>query len=442
MPMPTSPFARLGTFRAELHACFSRRADALFQLSDALLCAEAFPSLPHLSLEPVHQRGWGSVYAALARGRIDPERLRDLLVGCRPDADPLVFAVDVTTWPRCDAECSAERGYYYHPSRHSAGQPIIAGWAFQWIAQVSFDRDSWTAPVDARRLHPLDDTDQQAAGQIRALLGRLPVSGPLPWFVFDGGYDSAQLTLDLADLPVAVLVRLRSGRCFYADPPSLLPGKTGRPRRHGAKFNFADPSTWPAPTASHVVVDDQYGTVTVAAWAGCIPSSSAIPATAAASRGRSCAAPSSASRSSASRPAPARRRCCGCGGPAPAAWTSTWRGGRMSAGSTSNTPSGSPNRPSAGRLLVLAIPSRPTGGPGWCWPPTPSCAWPARSPATGGCHGSGPDPSRGCRRCGCAVGFRDLWPRSARQPPRRNPPAAPQADPRAAAAVPPPATRP
>ena len=183
MPMPTSPLAQLGAFRDQLHACFSRRADALFELGDALLCAQAVSSLPHLSLEPVHQRGWGSSYAALACGQIDAERLRDLLAGWLPPADPLVFAVDVTTWPRCDAECSPQRGYYYHPSRHSAGQPIIAGWAFQWIAQVSFDRDSWTAPVDARRLHPLDDTDQTAAAQIRGLLERLPAGGPVPWFV-------------------------------------------------------------------------------------------------------------------------------------------------------------------------------------------------------------------------------------------------------------------
>ncbi len=159
MPTPTFPLARLGQFRAELHACFTRRADALFELGDALLCAPAVPSLSHLSLEAVCRRGWGSVYAALACGRIDAERLRDLLASSLPAADPLVFAVDVTTWPRCDAECSPCRGYYYHPSRHSAGQPIVAGWAYQWIAQLSFDRDSWTAPVDARRLHPLDDTD-------------------------------------------------------------------------------------------------------------------------------------------------------------------------------------------------------------------------------------------------------------------------------------------
>jgi hypothetical protein len=271
MPMPTSPLVRLGAFRAELHACFTRRADALFELGDALLCTPAIASVAHLSLEPTHRRGWGSSYAALVRGRIDTERLRDVLVACLPDVDPLVFAVDVTTWPRCDAECSPARGYYYHPSRHSAGQPIIAGWAYQWIAQVSFDRDSWTAPVDAQRLHPLDDTDHTAAVQVRALLERLPAGGVMPWFVFDAGYDSAQLTLDLAQARVAVLVRLRADRCFYADPPPRAPGSTGRPRRHGAKFNCADPTTWPTPTATLICQDDQYGTVTVTAWAGLHP---------------------------------------------------------------------------------------------------------------------------------------------------------------------------
>jgi DDE superfamily endonuclease len=272
MPTPTSPIAQLQTFRAQLHACFFRRADALFELGDALLCAQAVPSLPHLSLEPIHQRGWGSTYAALACGQIDAEQLRDLLVRFLPPADPLVFAVDVTTWPRSDAECSPERGYYYHPSRHSAGQPIIAGWAWQWIAQLSFDRDSWTAPVDARRLHPLEDTDQTAAAQVHALLERLPASEAVPLFVVDAGYDSAQLSLDLVEARVAVLVRLRADRCFDADPPPAARSpKGGRPRRHGAKFPFADPTTWPTPSATLTCQDDQYGSVTVKAWGGLHP---------------------------------------------------------------------------------------------------------------------------------------------------------------------------
>jgi hypothetical protein len=271
MAEPTSPVEQLRAFRAELHACCTRRADALFELGDALLCADGFPSLPHLSLEPAHRRGWGSSYAALASGRVDADRLRDLLAWQLLPADPPVFAVDVTTWPRCDAETSPERGYYYHPSRHSAGQPIIAGWAWQWVAQLGFARDSWTAPVDARRLHPSEGAGQVAAAQVHALLARLPADAATPLLVFDAGYDAAQLTVDLADADAAVLVRLRADRCWYADPPPRPPGTTGRPRRHGAKFVCADPTTWPSPTATLVTRDDQYGTVTVTAWAGLHP---------------------------------------------------------------------------------------------------------------------------------------------------------------------------
>jgi hypothetical protein len=108
MPMPTFPLAQLGQFRSELPACFPCRADALFELGDALVCAPAITSVAQLSLEPSHRGGWASSYAALADGRINVDWLRDLLVRVLPDADPLVFAVDVTTWPRCDAECSPE----------------------------------------------------------------------------------------------------------------------------------------------------------------------------------------------------------------------------------------------------------------------------------------------------------------------------------------------
>ena len=268
----SSPLVRLAAFRAELYACCTRRADALLELADALLCAQAVPSLAHLSLESVYQRGWGSAYAALARGRIGAEQVRDLLARHPLDGGLPTYAVDATTWARCDANCSPQRGLYYHPSRHSAGQPIVAGWAFQWIAQLSFHRDSWTAPVDARRLHPLDNHNQVAVAQIRALLDRLPAGGQAPLFVFDAGYDPTGLALGLAEHRAAILVRLRSGRCFYADPPPrVATGKGGRPRRHGAKLDTSNPDTWPAPTISHTEDDDQYGTVHVQAWAGLHP---------------------------------------------------------------------------------------------------------------------------------------------------------------------------
>jgi hypothetical protein len=157
--MDSSALDTFRAFRNSLYNCLHRRADALFELTDALLTAEAVPSPVHLSLQPSHRRGWGSLYNALSRGRIDPEAIRALLAH-HPlaGAEASVYAVDVSVWDRCDAECSLERGFYYHPSRHSAGQPIVAGWAYQFIAQLNFARESWTAPMDVERASALRRT--------------------------------------------------------------------------------------------------------------------------------------------------------------------------------------------------------------------------------------------------------------------------------------------
>ena len=165
------PSDALRAFRRSFYECLHRRSDSLFELADAILTADsAVPSPAHLSLQPAHRRGWGSLYAALDRGRIDEGDLRKLLarhpLASSGADEPLVFAVDVSVWDRCDAETSPQRGYYYHPSRHSAGQPIVAGWAYQFVAQLGFVRDSWTAPVDLERVRPAQDANVVAAEQI------------------------------------------------------------------------------------------------------------------------------------------------------------------------------------------------------------------------------------------------------------------------------------
>ena len=268
------PLDALHTFRNSLYRCFDRRADALFELGDAVLTAGVVPSPVHLSLQPSHRRGWGSLYAALDRGRIDEVALRKLLARypLAGGAEPPVYAVDMSVWSRCDAESSPGRGYYYHPSRHSAGQPIVAGWAYQWIAQLGFARESWTAPVDVERVRPSQNANVVAAEQVKALLDRCSPSeeSAIPLFVLDAGYDPVRLQQGLEGWRCQMLVRLRAGRCFYADPagPSAW---TGRPRRHGRKLDCKDPSTWPQPSAEHACEDAGYGTVRVRAWRGLHP---------------------------------------------------------------------------------------------------------------------------------------------------------------------------
>jgi len=248
--------ASLVAFRRSLHQCLTAWGDALFELCDATLCSPApVGSVPGLSLEPVFRRSHGSLYKALALGRVEEERLGRLLVAHRPSSWPMVFAVDASTWDRCDAETSPERGFCYSASKHSAGQPIVAGWSYQWVTQLDWAPDSWTAPLDVVRLKPSMDATTATIAQVRRLVDRLPCDGEIPMFVFDAGYDPIALTHGLGDTRSQVLVRIRSDRVFHPDPAERATGARGRPRRHGERFCLSDPSTWPKPDAT-LISDD------------------------------------------------------------------------------------------------------------------------------------------------------------------------------------------
>jgi DDE superfamily endonuclease len=72
----------LSGFRIDLYACFTHRADALFELSEAVLCADGpVHSLVDLTLVPQHRRGHGAMYDSLNQGRIEIGRLQRSLAG-------------------------------------------------------------------------------------------------------------------------------------------------------------------------------------------------------------------------------------------------------------------------------------------------------------------------------------------------------------------------
>jgi len=271
---------RLAAFRQELFWCLWRRPDALFELADAVLTARRAGSLPYLSLEPAFRRGHGMIYQALGEGGIDEEALRDLLVAWRPRDWPLVFALDASTYPRPEADCSPGREWHHHscPGSHGSDGAAIAGWAFQWLAQVSFAHDSWTAPQDQVRVGAGDDATRQAAAQIAAHAARLRAAGErrIPLYVLDAGYDEAPLAWDLREHAdqVQILVRLRNDRVLYRDPPPRIPHKAGRPRKHGSgtgRFECKNPATWGAPDQELARDDDSYGQVSVMSWSGLHP---------------------------------------------------------------------------------------------------------------------------------------------------------------------------
>lgn len=264
----------LRRLRCEFHATLSARADALFELTDAVLCAgEPVRTLAGMSLTAQHRRGHGALYDGVNCGRVDVDRLRRSLTTLplpRDHDGRIVLAVDVSPWLRPDAPTSPQRAFCHVYGRGRNQAQLIPGWPYSFVAALEPGRSSWTAVLDAVRLHPDDDETQVTAMQIRDVVTRLQDCGqwaagdPDILLIFDSGYELARLTFLLADLPVVVLGRMRSDRvlCFPAPPP----GRTGRPPRHGAEFRFADPASWPAPAATTTTEHDRYGTATTMAW--------------------------------------------------------------------------------------------------------------------------------------------------------------------------------
>ncbi|BFO21936.1 hypothetical protein SHKM778_83240 [Streptomyces sp. KM77-8] len=97
----------LSHFRVEFYDCLYSRADALFELTDAVLCADGpVTSLVELTLTAEHRRGHGAMYDAVNHGWLEPRRLRRLLASTplpRAADGRIVLAVDVSNWLRPDA---------------------------------------------------------------------------------------------------------------------------------------------------------------------------------------------------------------------------------------------------------------------------------------------------------------------------------------------------
>jgi hypothetical protein len=271
---PADALAELVAFRRDARRCLTRRGDALFELADAMLCAQGPVISPaELSLEPEFRRGHGSVYAALARGRIDDAALRLLLVGriapARP-GEPLMIAIDTTPFARPDAAFADNRTMVQ--VRGKGGDVFLPGWYYSVMVRIDWGTSSWVDPIEARRLTPTDSHTQVTLAQIRNLgtdltdTGKQKADAPPPLVLLDAGNDASALAHELAGENVQLLTRLNSKRVFYADPAHRPPGKRGAPSRHGRKLCLSDPETAPAPDIELSAQSPRYGRVRVQAW--------------------------------------------------------------------------------------------------------------------------------------------------------------------------------
>jgi hypothetical protein len=243
--MRPAPSQFLQTFRQQLLGIFARRADALFELIDALLLTLDPRSPVELSASPAFRRRFSMVYDALRHGQVDPELARRLLATAEPAealqvAGYAVYPVDSTIQPRPDAETLPDRGKVYSASKEGT----VPGHQYSWLGRVIAQGQSWFAPRDVERIATHTTPAAVAAEQVKRLALSLAAS-VLAVIVADSHYAKSVFLLVFVNQPhLAVLVRLARNRVLYGPPP-IVTGKRGqgRPKVHGDKFKLKAPPT-------------------------------------------------------------------------------------------------------------------------------------------------------------------------------------------------------
>lgn len=234
----------INRFRREVYQSFEARSDAGLDLIDALSSKEYVESPVEVSESPLFRRRFSSIYDVLGEGKLCLERVRKALYRNQPEdagkiADYEVYAADCTEEPHPEAETLADRTQ----SKKGRAAPKIIGHRYSWIVRVVSWKPSWCMPQDIERV-PSEKTDSQVgAEQVKRLDKQSP---NLKVVVADSLYSNyVFLVAFLETVVTEALVRMRSNRVLYEEPPEPKEKQRGRPRKHGEKFKPSKPSRLP-----------------------------------------------------------------------------------------------------------------------------------------------------------------------------------------------------
>lgn len=251
-------------FRQEVYQSFEQRADSGMDLIDALSSAMTVESPVAQSESPLFRRRFSSVYDFLKMGRIQYPYLRRVLERNQPeDAEEIagfeVYAVDCTDDPVPDAETLEDR-VRTKKGKHAPTQVVHR---YSWTVRLVEWRTSWCMPQDVRRVSTESTDSAVGAAQVAALAER---NDRPKVVVADSLYCNVIfLSLFLGVQHLYALVRMRSNRNLYEEPPERQPGQRGRPPLHGRKFKLSAPWRDPDRVAESTLLGQ---TVRLRAWEG------------------------------------------------------------------------------------------------------------------------------------------------------------------------------
>jgi hypothetical protein len=283
------PIARFRNFRAKLHNCFQLSKDACMDLLDALAGNTGAKSIAELSLNPLFNRSYNSVYKAIkesfntnsqemnkeieeqkqqGEGKEEGEgeeqekpdniiRLVSELIDQPQQHSFYLFGTDTTPHPRPYARSLPERGYIYQPNTIKGNKPINVGHSYSIVSilpeKETDSHAAWAVPLSGERVPLAQSGTDVASEQIQSVMS----DSSLPWYeklcvlVGDTAYSERSFLCEQSKHKnLVVIARVRSNRIFYQSPlPDVSSKKPGSKKKYGERFDLGDPDTWHEPDA-------------------------------------------------------------------------------------------------------------------------------------------------------------------------------------------------
>ncbi len=251
-------------FRLHVGASFTFRADALFELVDALLVSPLVCSAVEVSQSPLFRRRFASVYDALTAGQINPTVLRRTLAAAPEDAltvaGSAVYARDTPIAPRPDARTEPDRSMV----SSAAPAKAIPGHPFSWLGRVIAWGKSWLSPRVVGRVPTSSTPGEIGAAQVRRLAA--DPTPPAPKVVTADSHSpvpSFRRAFVGSAPGVVLLARLAANRVVHGPPPPPT-GKRGWQCRHGATLSLPTPGPPDRPETAWLFGRE----VRLSAWVG------------------------------------------------------------------------------------------------------------------------------------------------------------------------------
>lgn len=261
---PTEQLNKLIEFRQILYEqVLSQGRDAQFETIDSLLFSDHPRSFAELSLSPVFRRQWSSLYDGLERGRQNRRQLDQLLVQQVPRAGVQVFVLDTTVWSHPSARTLPDLVYAPSPTRALKHRSIVKGHIYSLLSWSPQAGSSWSPVVHSQRVKADQTAIEIGVEQVKQLCQQRLGPG-LTVITADGHYGNHHFLAPLKGVNCAKVCRLRCDRVLYG-PPGPYSGR-GRPCKHGHRFAFKEPTTWPTPDEGVEFEHPNWGQVQLRYW--------------------------------------------------------------------------------------------------------------------------------------------------------------------------------